>query len=512
MVMNPLDATKKQAFLDHHDIVLSVQTDFNLATDSEMFRREGITLKQKIPLKMFVGLRSRTSSRRLFNHIDYLDFAEKKYFQKAIGDLLENLEGLEKRLLEQYSNLRTMEINLFSEFPRGAGLGFVSAFCSLLASLLGLYGHTVSPSDFGFLETAPSLSILKKEYRNLYQIYSGSNDYESIIRGKKTYGTNTYPKFIQSSQPILIKRGKKGLEAGRISDFVHSYFDLGQVVDYLILYTGRPSHSKLFSEWHINGHMDLQKSLTDYVGEYLFDSLVELYQEGYSEEALKRFLGAISKFRYSSQLIENTTLSLERLKNELIHILHLDYPNVDFGLKYLNSSLIGGSVLAVLSKNLARVHLDEMLKKLSDLSKEHPILIYVSWEDGFGEEGIRIVKMASQARSIHSKASKITLDKLENKIYINGENVHSKDLPSQYQTIQILEILLNRPNQEILNTEFNSSSYSKNKYDMLSKIILPFVKLVQTKLSHNLKIECRGSQTKFYLRYQPSDLNIEIKE
>ncbi|HCY20802.1 TPA: hypothetical protein DIC40_02940 [Patescibacteria group bacterium] len=71
------------------------------------------------------------------------------------------------------------------------------------------------------------------------------------------------------------------------------------------------------------------------------------------------------------------------------------------------------------------------------------------------------------------------MDTLNNRIYLEGQKLTSQDLHSQSATIEILKMLLENPGKEINNKNLPLSSYSKNKNDMLGKIVGPLLSLVE---------------------------------
>jgi hypothetical protein len=84
----------------------------------------------------------------------------------------------------------------------------------------------------------------------------------------------------------------------------------------------------------------------------------------------------------------------------------------------------------------------------------------------------------------------LTLDLLNNKIYLDGRKLTSKDLPSQNTTIEVLKALLNSTNGKITNIELNTSSYSTNKNDMTGKILLPLKRLINAEKNIDFDIQC----------------------
>jgi len=62
--------------------------------------------------------------------------------------------------------------------------------------------------------------------------------------------------------------------------------------------------------------------------------------------------------------------------------------------------------------------------------------------------------------------------------------------------------------KDISNKDFIASSYSKNKNDMQGKIIIPLLELIQKELGKKLPLVCKGSIYDFYLKLNPSDIDI----
>ena len=95
-------------------------------------------------------------------------------------------------------------------------------------------------------------------------------------------------------------------------------------------------------------------------------------------------------------------------------------------------------------------------------------------------------------------------------MYINGRKLTSEDLHSQTATVDILKILMENIGKDIVNNEFASSSYSKNKNDMLGKIVIPLLELIERETGKKLPLICKGSMYEFYLKLNPSDIDIAI--
>jgi hypothetical protein len=102
------------------------------------------------------------------------------------------------------------------------------------------------------------------------------------------------------------------------------------------------------------------------------------------------------------------------------------------------------------------------------------------------------------------------LDTLHNKIYLDGEKLTSQDLHSQSATIEIMKYLMQHLGKDIPNKELPLSSYSKNKNEMVSKIVIPLLDLVEKKTKKKLPLICKGSLYDFYMKLNPSDIEIAI--
>lgn len=82
------------------------------------------------------------------------------------------------------------------------------------------------------------------------------------------------------------------------------------------------------------------------------------------------------------------------------------------------------------------------------------------------------------------------LDGVSKKIYYDGKKLTSKDIVSQSTTVDVLLMLFDNVDKDISNESLERSSYSRNKNEMLSKVVLPFKKFVKSKTQKILPLEC----------------------
>ncbi|MEI7918664.1 MAG: hypothetical protein WCH65_00135 [bacterium] len=89
----------------------------------------------------------------------------------------------------------------------------------------------------------------------------------------------------------------------------------------------------------------------------------------------------------------------------------------------------------------------------------------------------------------HTKG--ILLDMTNNKMYLNGRKLTSEDLHSQTATVDILKHLVENTGKDIHNKQLSVSSYSKNKNDMLGKIVIPLIELIEKETGKKLPLICK---------------------
>lgn len=188
---------------------------------------------------------------------------------------------------------------------------------------------------------------------------------------------------------------------------------------------------------------------------------------------------------------------------------------------------------------------DELEKIIADTKKETEYNLfteYLSWVDGFENEGLQIEQDLSEG--IYSKYIKrgsmkvkhfnkgihcatvvreekleeskeeidVLLDAVEEKIYIQGQPISSKELHSQTTTIELLRQLIESENHHISNSEMRRSSYSTNRNELQSKILTPFSRLIERRTGKRLSIKINGGFEEFNVRMEPSDVKMCIVE
>lgn len=262
------------------------------------------------------------------------------------------------------------------------------------------------------------------------------------------------------------------------------------------------------------------------------DMFRKIAQQGYKENLVDKFIYNINQYRYATALLEEQSSFAEDLNyffrknrvhsDELIWIM----PTA--------SSKIGWGYVIVTKPGMSRITIEKTIENLKEI---YPNVAseYCSYLDGNSNDGIIIeqhIKKWIFSKYINrnlliytdnhwknylwdylkilNTEDGLVLDKVNNKIYFNGTKLTSKDIHSQNTTITILIKLLENGWKELSNRELGSSSYAKNKNDMIGKIVGPLVKYIEKQTGEKLSITCKWSITDFYLKMENIDFKIGI--
>ncbi len=163
---------------------------------------------------------------------------------------------------------------------------------------------------------------------------------------------------------------------------------------------------------------------------------------------------------------------------------------------------------------------------------------YASWLDGIEEEGVKIeqyldkkifsdfvskntvrildvsnkkqVNLVLSPEEFNKQKNKIDLllDEKENKIYVRGKMLTSRELHSKKTAINILKILFQNVGKEVSNRELPSSSYSSDRYELQGKITSSLIKIVQKRTKKKFDLKVRGGVVDFFLKFNPSNVKI----
>lgn len=259
----------------------------------------------------------------------------------------------------------------------------------------------------------------------------------------------------------------------------------------------------------------------------------KIYSEAYEESHMLQFLDTLEKFRQGDCVTRNSSTNFLKFIKSFLENFH--GPQQYISLSPNDSTIMWWSLIFALPLEWFR----KMLVDAADQTNMQFIgskLIYANRIDGVEHEGLKIEQDLSQwiysefldssscilkfsdgkvqvgncEAIIKNHKTWILLDMISNKIYIKGRKLTSEDLHSQTATVDILKILIENIGKDIPNKDFITSSYSKNKNDMLGKIVLPLIELIEKETGKKLPLICKWSIYEFYLKLNASDIDIAV--
>lgn len=555
-------------FFHLHDMVLSVPSILTWWADIS-HGVSILRLKQKLPLKNFSWIRFNTSWRVTFRSIYVYSILENTFHEARIDSIFSTTDHLsiylERYLIDHWYTNPGIEIDFLAEAPPWHGFAFSAGVSVLLAYIVSLISGDILPShrtEYGELELdwelfervfdlSQSISCILSAS---WAIGSASN-YTIMQRGVSSPIIYIWTPYDTATHTVYHK--------GVLSDF----FGISEQgrdsipLDYGVIYTWLPyrftdllskrAWDKIRESWLD----DFVQKLIEHIwlsegdSHTLRNLLVSDLPWGYPTENMNlrilewfSFLiwkkdedGAIERFFERIQSVWLESFS-HQPPNSFFFALEYYFErlrlfdNEQIGIIPFNTGSLWGSLLFTLQEWKSRDTLKKAIKHLQD-EWHVASLIYASWRDGISNDGVRLEQYIS--RSIYSAYTRIgdvifrdshgnsycdnyesiieresgciLLDTLSSRIYIGWKKLTSKDLHSQYSTIDVLKILMKNMWQEVSNTQLPLSTYSQNKTELLTKIVRPIKLLIQEYSGQEPSIYCSWGIGSYYLRLEKDD-------
>ncbi len=547
---------------------------------------EGIRIKQKIPLRIYLWLNFINKKEIIFNKINYYDLNEEKFIKANLLEYASVFSKLKLYINNVYFNNIIekwwLEVNFLSETSRWMWLGFWSIISMLLFIWLEkFYNNTkyissekILINDFLNINTPIdnllrlSLEANKKIWTKFSvenQISSFFDSYYPLVSFKENidkdignidlnsikiywYRLNNIEKnlasvpflpldygLVYSWRPVLVDHilntNNESLSWTKdIKQKIKKYF-WKNIDD--ILPVRKPKFYSTFIETEENIFKETYWRLMWAISLEILNIILKLYSSGYTESNMVNFINAINKIRHWNYITRKSSKSFTIFLDNIFS----NFSSVSWILWLApnDTNIMWWNAIFVLPLEWYRKDLlnsIEATKKNISWVK----IIYANWLDWLenkwllieqdlqnnifsefiNKNSIILEKSTWETKIIDSDYLSntflewLTLDLINKKIYLDWEKLTSKQIHSQNTTIDILEILLKNIWEDISNKELPKSSYSINKNEMLWKIILPLVKLIEKKKKIKLALICKWSINDFYLKLKYSGLNINI--
>lgn len=541
-------------FFARNDLVLSGCFSFPWTVKTHL------RAKTTIGLKCYVWIKLTSNPYITFQDITFFDINKKVFETIEYNKVIKEESELKILIRDELSNLwieKWLEIEILSETTRGHGFAFSGTSSAIIAQAL------YEIKDF----------FSGNKLQEMEEVFNISSKIDYLSRYGDTYGHNTiftlnpnawismFYREIMNAQDKSIENIKKlSYEFKK----VNWDWDLELPLDYFIVFSWLPSDTKqveyykklenendetfefvskniaredknyelnLFSDK--NHILKTKEDIVTLQNIKLLEIIQVLYKKPHDENIIESLIHQFNNIRNAVSLLEKQSNFSEDFlfsfrqcashKNEMIWIC----PSY--------TGKLWGSYIMVTKSWISRKTVMDTLEKLKTM---YPNIEaeYVSYEDGTSQDKVKVEQFISAGMYskyvdknkviytnnkwknilwnygdfIEAEIDGLLFDMIHNKIYLNGEKLTSKDIPSQNTTIEVITKLLENIGEEISNKDLPVSSYTSNKNEMLGKIILPLLKLVEEKTWEKLSLVCKWGITDFYIKMWTINLKIWI--
>ncbi len=296
----------------------------------------------------------------------------------------------------------------------------------------------------------------------------------------------------------------------------------------------KPVFYKTFvKEWDDDEFKDTYWKVMWTISLEILNIMVKLFSSGYTESNMKNFIDALNKVRFWNYITRKRSKTFSRFIDYILQ--NLTSWSKSIWIAPSDTSVMWWTIIFALPLEWFR---KDLLISIEKTNNEIPWvkLIYANWLDWieskwfiveqdldnnqfseFISKNSYVVK-TNKWTSLITNITEIednlpewlTIDLINRKMYLDWDKLTSKELHSQNTTIDILEILLENIWKDICSTEFPISSYTSNKNEMLWKIVIPLVKLIEERKKIKFPLICKWSITNFYLKLTDNSLKINL--
>lgn len=558
-------------FFSSNNIIISGCNTMSWAP-SMWYCRDIVRIKQKVPTKSYCGINITDSKDIVFSDISSFNMATVSFDIVRFWDIIkqekELLEFIRKFLDENWFK-EWIVINLLFENPVWHGFWSYWVFSTLLAMWLALlvgkveyleienYDRFVNTSKHDFVH---DLGIKLSNICRKWKAYWSS--WEVTL-------TNTHLPIVYFFEKDEFSWELKPYSY-KIDDFLFNNWSLHEIpLDYWVIYLWMGNNfqqneylfntykkcynnikefmiGKITGQWlenhdrynfsdvlenDIYRNFEKVSSLLVLKILYKFNSLLESWFDDIMEhefiqtiKANGKLLSMVEKWNSAISLILFLFKKFMKSESESIWI----FP--------VNSWRIGWSFVFVMKYNKSRDTIDKVMQELKLIWHSDVNMEYCSWRDWTSSDWVKIEQYIRNWRFsryvkwsnimfkstywdyfmwdyneiISTHKTGLLLDTINKRIYLNGHTLNSKQILSQTTTIELLEKLISNIGNDVRNNQLGLSSYSKNKNEMLWKIVIPLNKLIEQTYGKKLPLSCRGGMHDFFVRLDEPDIKISV--
>lgn len=570
--MNTLSLQEKfpevyKDFYSRNNLVLSWNFSFRLCPGWYWTRSDFASISVKTNLKCFIWFKKIKEKKIIFKDIISYDISNNKFVSEPFSTISKEEKETIMFIKDLYDiNEYWVEIHILSETTRWHSFWFFWTFSAILSTGLHLITNEINTQTLldydSFVDSDSFNSIFEKwlkiEYLNRYW----NTIWQPIL---STLKNKVWPSYLLSNKinDIDFSLGDLDMENEYFIDKFSSNLVTSDLpMDMYMVFTWIKTDTKNIESYKLAWEEWLQE-IQDYIKNHITDNsnnylskfsnkdsintnlisnlsitsvkaimaLNKVYTSGYSQNLVEDFIDTINQFRFSVSLIEKQSpfaedFLCEFMKNinnieEKIWIMPVYSWKMWWWYLVVLKHWISRNTISKTLENLTVKYpnIEEEYNLHSDWESNKWIIIEQSLSDWIYSQYINKTNFIYKNTTwnsyiwtfsdIVSNENKwLLFDMINNKIYLEWIKLTSKDIHSQTTTIEIVTKLLENKWKEVSNKDLLLSSYSKNKNEMVWKIILPFLKLIEKKTWYKLDIVCKWGITYFYLLMNDNNLNI----
>ena len=525
---------------------------------------EGIQEKiaQKLPTKLYIGINKRNDANISFKTYTQFIYTTKKFEKREIEtyrgkNTSEKIKKKIKELLAEYWYTQGIDISILSENEEGTGIAISSIGTQLLSLLIFILWEKISPEQLDDYtaftkskeskgiytltkETIENFSSITKKHVNGTVLFTAGMENGNIWLwfGNEWYIKKYYPKAIQWDNNICLdhikSRNNKIIEYSIIS-FWSCFNEFYGTETYFKI---QEEYNQIAKEYNIETKKSsLFIDTLNFLYLNIFETAKNALTHPNDETSIEKYFNAFRRLSWYETFIEgyfdiqkDITTSFKKnqiFEDERVWVIPIS--SVKPGWTFLCITKIGKS------RNTIANMLDDLHNKWYTTAN----LQYLSWEDGLSEEHIKIEQYLDKGRFseyikdgdiimdcygsenwkkiignhrevLENIDNGIVFDCIDGKIYVNNQLTNHNEILTQSGTVETIKVLLENTWWYVNNSKLPASSYSKNKNEMVGKIIWPLQELVQKRFNEKLDLQCTGNIVDFDLKLTPSKINIYL--
>jgi len=404
----------------------------------------GVGIKQKIPLRMYIGYTKVAKKWVFVDKIYHLDINEYQFIESNAVEYAPYFTDINKLLEKKYGKMfpegEWIKISLLSELPRGVGLWFGSILALLLSVVMHRNLGSFEPEDIEAIKDKEISSVVKDQYTVFRKIMVDALHFDKSVYGMVSISTKLatffdgyYPivSFSEDGEKTLLSEDEIVNRAYgfRLNTLFAGLRENPYVpIDYGLIYSWKPvlleqiggdkyktnkninksiksEFKKIFSGLFCNIHINRIPWFYKYLiaGEQdEFDSvygkimwsvsvrilhyMAKIYSESYEEDHMLQFLESLRKFRQADCVTRKSSKSYLKFIKNFLENFH--WPQEYLSLSPNDTTIMGWSLLFAMPLEGFRKTLLTAVEKIS-LDFIGSKVIYLNWVDGIEYEWLK---------------------------------------------------------------------------------------------------------------------------